>query len=133
MARYTCLFTVAASVGGLQQMLSDTLEACDFDIIYRSTDYLMAREVPGRVSFSKLVTVEVLIDHTTATDVAVQMKCVIKNEELPLQVNNHCRQVFDRISQAIADNQEMQLIETVAGLLEKSSKVSPPGHQPYLD
>lgn len=115
MARYTCLFTVATSVSGLHPLLGDLLESCNFDIIYQTEDYLMAREVPGQVSFSKLVTVEVLIDRTTATDREVRMNFVIKNEELPLQVDNHCRQMFNLVSQAIADSNHMQLIEAVAG------------------
>jgi hypothetical protein len=114
MARYTCLFTVAAPVSSLQPLLCEILKSCSFDIIYQTEDYLMAREVPGRVTFSKLVTVEVLIDRTTATEREVQMKFVIKNEELPLQIDNHCRQMFNQVSQAIADNSNMQLIETVA-------------------
>lgn len=115
MARYTCLFTVATSVSSLHGFLGELLESCNFDVIYETEDYLMAREVPGNVSYAKLVTVEVLIDRTTATDKEVRMNFVIKNEELPLQLNNHCRQMFNTVSQAIADSNNMQLIEAVAG------------------
>lgn len=115
MARYTCLFTVETSVDSLQLLLSELLESCNFDIIYQTSDYLMAREVPGNVAFAKLVTVEVLIDRTIATDREVRMNVVIKNEELPLQVDNHCRHMFDRVSRAIAENHQMELIEAVAG------------------
>ena len=115
MARYTCLFTVATPVENLQRLLTELLEACNFDIIYQTADYLMAREVPGSVAFSKLVVVEVLIDRTTATDREVRMNTVVKNEELPLQVDNHCRQMFNLVNQAIAQSKHMQLIEAVAG------------------
>ena len=115
MARYTCLFTVAASVGSVQQQLSEILESCNFDIIYETGDYLMARETPGRVAFSKLVTVEVLVDKTTAKEPEIRMSFVIKNEELPLQVDNHCRQMFNLVSQAITENRHWRLIDTVAG------------------
>lgn len=115
MARYTCLFTVATAVNRLQPMLGELLESCNFDVIYQTEDYLMAREVPGQVTYSKLVTVEVLIDRTTATEREVRMNFVIKNEELPLQIDNHCRQMFNLVSQAIADSKHMQLIEAVAG------------------
>jgi hypothetical protein len=115
MARYTCLFTVAAPASGVRQSLSETLESCNFDIIYETGDYLMAREVPGKVAFSKLVTVEVLIDKTTATERGIKMNFVIKNEELPLQINNHCRQMYDIVNQAMADNRQWRLVETVAG------------------
>lgn len=115
MARYTCLFTVAAPVKDLQHKVSEILEACSFDIIYAAGDYLMAREIPGQVVFSKLVTVEVLIDKTTATEREVRMSFVVKNEELPLQVDNHCRQVFELVNRAITENRQWQLIDSVAG------------------
>jgi hypothetical protein len=115
MARYTGLFKVAVLVNNLQQGLSDTLEACNFEVIYQSGDYLMARERPGQVSFQQLVTVEILVDKTKAMDQEFQMNMVIKNEELPLQVDNHCRQVFSKVSQAMLDTQHWTLIESVAG------------------
>jgi hypothetical protein len=115
MARYTCLFTVGIAFSNLQRVLNETLKSCHLDVIYDTGDYIMAREIPGRVSFPKLVTVEVLIDKTTATDEEVRMNFVIKNEELPLQVDNHCRQMFNLVSQAVSDNQHWRLIETVGG------------------
>lgn len=115
MARYTSLVTVESSKDAIKQPLGQTLESCNFDIIYEAEDYLVAREVPGRVSYSKLVTVEVLIDEKPADDRAVRMNLVMKNEELPLQTNNHCRQMFDRVTRAIAENRDWQLIDAVAG------------------
>ncbi len=115
MARYICSFTVAVSIDRLRQLLAEVLQACNFDIIYDTGDYVMARESPGRVSFAKLVTVEVLIDKTIATEAETRMNFVIKNEELPLQVDNHCRKMYDAVSQAIADNRHWQLVASVAG------------------
>ncbi len=115
MARYTCLFTIAAPITSLSHSLGELLEDCNLDIIYDTGDYMMARETPGRVAFPKLVTVEVLIDKTTATDHEIRMNFVIKNEELPLQKDNHCRQIFEMVSQAVSQNRNWQLIETVAG------------------
>jgi hypothetical protein len=115
MARYTCSFIVAASLDRLQQSLIEVLQSCNFDIIYDTGDYLMAREIPGRVAFAKLVTVEVLIDKSVATPQEVQMHFVIKNEELPLQVDNHCHQMFQVVQSAISENQHWQLVENVAG------------------
>jgi hypothetical protein len=115
MARYTCLVTVEASEGGIKQPLGQTLESCNFDIIYEAQDYLVAREVPGGVAYPQLVTVEVLIEDTPVEDRGVRMNFVMKNEELPLQANNHCRRMFDRVNQAIAENNQWQLIEAVAG------------------
>jgi len=60
----------------------------------------MAREIPGQVSYTKLVTVEVLIDKTTATETEHATNLVIKNEELPLQFDNHC-QMFELVNQGI--------------------------------
>jgi hypothetical protein len=100
MARYNCLFTIAVPVNNIQRLLMDVLESCGFEIIYANADYIMGREIPGNVSFSKLVTAEVLLD---------------KNEELPLQVDNHCRQVFEVVSQAMRESQHWNLIEQVAG------------------
>jgi hypothetical protein len=76
---------------------------------------MMARENPGGVPFPKLVTVEVLIDRTKATAEEVSMKCVIKNEELPLQSDNHCFQMFEKINAAMTGSSQWKLIETVNG------------------
>lgn len=114
MARYTGLFKIAASVTGLQPLLSEVLKSCNFDIVYQSGDYLMAREVPGKVAYHQLVTVEVLVDKTTATEDEIRMNIVIKNEELPLKTDNHCRRMFDQVHQAISDTRDWRLIEAVA-------------------
>ncbi|HEY9671009.1 MAG TPA: hypothetical protein V6D11_06170 [Waterburya sp.] len=115
MARYTCSFTVAVALEYLQPSLIELLQSCNFDIIYDTGDYIMAREIPGRVAFAKLVTVEVLIDKSTATSQEVRMSFVIKNEELPLHLDNHCRQMFDLVQESVAANRHWQLVESVAG------------------
>jgi hypothetical protein len=114
MARYTSLFTVAVSLDRLQQLLTDILESCNFNVIYDTEDYLVAREMPGQVSFAKLVTVEVLIDKFHAHDTEVRMSFVVKNEELPLKVDNHCRRKFNLVNQAIAESRQWQLLESAA-------------------
>ncbi len=115
MARYTCLFTVSAPIEILRAAVSELLTSAGFDIIYQTEDYIMGREIPGKVSFFQLVVAEVLIDRTTSKGQEVRMNFVLKNEELPLQVDNHCHQVFHRLSQAISANNHWRLIETVAG------------------
>jgi hypothetical protein len=115
MARYTCSFTVAVALEHLKEILVDVLQACNLEIIYAVGDYMMAREAPGQVSFAKLVTVEVLVDKSTATNTETRINFVIKNEELPLQVDNHCRQMFELVTQAIVNNRHWRLIESVAG------------------
>lgn len=113
MARYPCSYLIPVSLEQLQPLLSEALLTCNFEVIYHTPDYMMAREIPGKVSFSKLVTVEVLIDSTTATKNEVQVNLVIKNDELPLQIDNHCRQMFDLVQQSIAKNYPWQLVENV--------------------
>jgi len=115
MARYLCSFTVVVAFDRLRQLLVEVLQACNLDIIYDTSDYIMAREVPGEVPFTKLVTVEVLIDKTPVTETEARMDFVVKNEELPLQVDNHCHQMFELVYQSIADNRHWQLVESVVG------------------
>lgn len=113
MARYTCSYRFKVDLEKLQPLMIETLQACHFEVIYQAVDYIMAREFLGQISFSKLVTVEVLIDSTTAIDDEVQVNLVVKNDELPLQLNNRCRQLFALIQQAIAENPQWKLIENV--------------------
>ncbi|WP_353929135.1 hypothetical protein WJM97_12445 [Okeanomitos corallinicola TIOX110] len=115
MARYTCSFVVSVPIEHIQPLMIQLLQESSLDVQYYTAEYIMAREIPGHIPFSKLVTVEVLMDKTTATDTEVRMNIVIKNEELPLQLNNHCRQVFDFLKQEIENNRNWQLIESISG------------------
>jgi hypothetical protein len=115
MARYTSLFTVSIPEPDFRAALVQVLESCNFNIIYQTADYLMAREIPGNVVYSKLVTVEVLMDRTIPINQDIRMNLVVKNEELPLQTQNHCRQTFDDISKAIAEHAGWKFLESVAG------------------
>lgn len=115
MARYTSFFTIAVRLDKLRQVLPALLKSCNFDIIYDSEDYLVAREIPGGVVFSKLVTVEILIDRLQSTQEAVKMNFVVKNEELPLNADNHCRRMSNLINRTISENPQWRLIECVAG------------------
>ncbi|MDF5728800.1 MAG: hypothetical protein PUP92_12430 [Rhizonema sp. PD38] len=115
MARYTCSFIISVPINDLQPLLVELLQDCNLDVQYYTADYIMAREIPGNVSFSKLVTVEALIDKSTATDTGTRMSIVIKNDELPLQLQNHCQQMFEFIKQAIEDCRYWHLIESLAG------------------
>lgn len=114
MARYTSLFRVAVSFDRFRQLLTDILHSCSLDVIYTSEDYLVARETPGHVSYPKLVTVEVLIEQFSTREAEVKMSFVVKNEELPLRDNNHCRQIFNLVNRAVAENRQWQLIESAA-------------------
>jgi hypothetical protein len=114
MARYTCFFTLAIPVDDLHQAVRQVLETCNLKVLYNTDEYMMARENPGGVPFPKLVTVEILIDRTKATAEEVSMKCVMKNEELPLQVDNHCYKMFEKINQALTESSHWKLVETVS-------------------
>lgn len=114
MARYVCSFTLGVPLEDLFPGLREILKSCNFEVIYDTDDYLMGREIPGRIAFAKLVTVEALVDRTKATPREVRMELVIKNEELPLQVDNHCRQMFQSVRQAIAESSSWQLLESAA-------------------
>ncbi|GFE69926.1 hypothetical protein [Chroococcus sp. FPU101] len=110
MARYLCSYLAKAPLEELKPALSEVLKFCNFDIIYHTIDYIMARETPGRILFSKLVTVEVLIDSTTATNQGIQVNLVVKNDELPLQSNNHCRQLFERLQDTLSQDHQWKLV-----------------------
>ncbi|MDZ8188133.1 MAG: hypothetical protein RMX96_25180 [Nostoc sp. ChiSLP02] len=115
MGRYTCSFLVSVPSDHLQPLLVELLQECQLNIQYQGNDYIIAREFPGNVPFSKLVTVEILVDKSKSTETESRMTIVIKNEELPLQVDNYCRQMFEFIKQAIETNRHWQLIEIIAG------------------
>ncbi len=115
MARYTGLFVVAVPIERLRQLAIDVLESCGCNIIYDTGEYMMARETPGQVPFGKLVTVEVLINRSNNNDREIRMNIVMKNEELPIYTDNHCRQIFDRVQQSITQNRQWQLVESAIG------------------
>jgi len=102
MARYTNLFKTESSIPTLRQSLISTLQSCDFNLIYETADYLVAKEKPGQVSISQLATIELLINPPTSQDNEVKISLVVKNEELPLRRNNHCQKVFETVNQAIS-------------------------------
>jgi hypothetical protein len=116
MARYTHLLTVAVAPDDLERYLVEALESCDLEVIHKTNDYVIAREIPGGIPFAQLVTVEVLIDNTRATNKAIHLNCVIKNEELPLRADNHCFKVYQRVSNALTTSQNWDLVESVASL-----------------
>ncbi|MFB2892797.1 hypothetical protein ACE1CI_07625 [Aerosakkonemataceae cyanobacterium BLCC-F50] len=115
MARYTSSYTVGLPFPRMGELVVEVLKSCPLEITYNTGEYIMARETPGKVSFSKLASVEILIDRTTSTEKETKMTLVVKNEELPLQVENHCYQMFQLVSQALVGYRSWQIIEPVAG------------------
>ena len=110
MARYTSSYLVNLPSDQIPQAINKILQSCGFESVYHATDYMMAKEIPGQVVFSKLVTVEILIDSTKAKSDEIPMTWVIKNDELPLQVTNHCQQRFEQIQEIISQNQQWHLV-----------------------
>ncbi len=115
MARYTQTFVVAILPEKLRQALMDSLESCNLSIIYSTDDYVMARELAGQIAYAKLVTVEVLIHQSSIEGDTVKLTCVTKNEELPLQMNNHCQRMADLVAQSFTCNQTWKLLENISG------------------
>ncbi len=108
MARYTCVIQLSGTTETIRPTVKQLLEtAAKFQFIYDSRDYWVAREVPGDVPFSRLVTVEMLLDAIRPG--CTQVTCIAKNEELPLQIGNHCEQVFSHLEGAL-----QQIQKTVA-------------------
>ncbi|KRH96090.1 hypothetical protein GSN00_12515 [Cylindrospermopsis raciborskii CHAB3438] len=112
MARYTSSFLIAVKTEYLHSLIIQLLQDCGFSVQFYSHDYIMASEIPGKVAFSKLVSIEVLVDKSKAEN-ETWINLVVKSEELPLKLDNHCRQVFDQVRQEVEHNRKWQLIESV--------------------
>lgn len=97
----------------MRSSLRKLLAVGRLETIHEGEDYIMARETPGLVAFAKLVTVEISIDITAATADAVKLSFLVRNEELPLQADNHCRQVFDVLRLAISNHPSWQPISSL--------------------
>ncbi|MEM9092266.1 MAG: hypothetical protein AAGC93_26480 [Cyanobacteria bacterium P01_F01_bin.53] len=103
MARYTNFFMTGSSSEEINQTLVTALEACDLNLIHQDPVCIVAKEKPGQVSFAQLATIEILINPPTIEAGGAKIDLVVKNEELPLRTNNHCREVFSLVNQAITD------------------------------
>lgn len=103
MARYTHLLTLSEPTlaPDLGDSIVRTLESCGLRMVYANKDYFVAKEKPGHVTFSQLATIEVMITLPNSMADDAKLNLVVKNEELPLQRNNHCQRVFEAVSQAI--------------------------------
>ena len=116
MGCYTGLFTVDVAVGSLenfQLIITDILDDCGCEIIYILGDYLMARESHNQVSFSQLVTIEMTFSRANLSTQKIRMNIVVRNEKLPLKLDNHCYQVFILLSRLIAENLNWKLLESM--------------------
>ena len=121
MARYTSSFILSRSIDDLPPLLINLLQDCELDVQYYTTDYIMAREIPGNVSFAKLVTVEVLLDKSSASATETRMSILVKNEELQSELD-HCRQMFEYVKKSIEHSRYWDVIEVLAGWYSLISK-----------
>ncbi|MCH2048899.1 MAG: hypothetical protein MK289_10570 [Trichodesmium sp. ALOHA_ZT_67] len=113
MAYYTAILTIAVKIESLQPVFTEILNNCGCEIIYTQKYYLMAREFPGQVSFSQLVTIEITLYRVTNNSENIQLNIVTRNEELPLKSSNHCSQVFDLLTYLIVENSNWELLEII--------------------
>ncbi|MEL7225555.1 MAG: hypothetical protein AAF810_22605 [Cyanobacteria bacterium P01_D01_bin.36] len=103
MARYTNFFITGAPKEKVHQGLVSALEECGLDLVYQDPVYIVAQEKPGQVSFAQLTTVELLLNPPTVETRGAKIDLIVKNEELPLRQQNHCREVFTQVNQAISE------------------------------
>ena len=103
MGRYSCTFTLPGEREQLRLGLQELLSRRKFTTVYDSPSYCQAREIAGNASLSQLVTVEMFLDSKASGE--VELTCVAKNEELPLQEVNHCQQVFEMVKSALNEFQ----------------------------
>jgi len=114
MARYTGFFVVAVGIEYVREILMEMLEACNIEITYQTPSSLIGRETIGQAPISQLITAEVVFDTATSTENETKMTLMIKNEELPLKLDNHCYQMFELVSQMIVDCRHWDLLESIA-------------------
>ena len=115
MARYTQHYVIKILPEKLRQAIVDSLESCKLSITYSTDDYIRAQEKAGSVSFSQLVTVEILIHQASDAEGQVKLTSVTKNEELPLRLNNHCHDIADVVSKAFSSNKSWKVVESIPG------------------
>ncbi|MEM6450660.1 MAG: hypothetical protein AAF703_10140 [Cyanobacteria bacterium P01_D01_bin.105] len=104
----------SSSQEDISQMLVSAIEACDLNLVYNDPVCIVAKERPGKVAFAQLATIELLISPPTAEHGGAKIDLVVKNEELPLRAQNHCKEVFGEIDQAIAAANEALQAEKLA-------------------
>jgi hypothetical protein len=113
MARYMGYFVILVPLEKVRQPIFEVLHSCNFDTIYDSGDCIMAKELPGNVAVSKLVTLEILVTTNTGNQGEIKLNMVAKNDELPLQLNNHCREMLNLVSKAMKSNRQWELLDSV--------------------
>ena len=125
MARYTNFFMTSSSQEEVRQMLVSAIEACNLNLIHNDPVCIVAKERPGKVAFAQLATIEILISPPTMGQGGAKIDLVVKNEELPLRTQNHCKEVFTEIEQAIAAANEAKETKDADDLANSAPIESP--------
>ena len=116
MARYTCTFAIPCSQEQITHWLPQILEVCHLTIVHSGEDYILAKEKPGHISFTELVTVEILVENQSPDlNSGINLNFIVRNEELPLKASNHCRTMSEKISAAVQSHSEIQTLSYVTG------------------
>lgn len=112
MARYTQIYVVTSDPHDIRDAVAAILTACSLSVSYVTSDYIMAQEKSTKVSFAKLVTVEVLIHQPALESNSIKLTCITKNGELPLRIGNHCQKMSELVDKAFTLNSAWQLLES---------------------
>lgn len=115
MARYTCTFAIPCSQEQITQWLPSILQVCHLTIVHSGNDYILAKENPGQINFTELVSVEVLVESQSSDPMGINLNFIIRNEELPLKATNHCRTMSENISDAVQSHHEIRTLSYVTG------------------
>jgi hypothetical protein len=102
MSRYACSYFVKISQNRLDLLYDDLLGLSVFEVMYRRPDRFVLLETPNEAMFAQLVTIELF--NTIASPSEIQIDILVKNHELPLRVNNRCRQFFERVHRIITED-----------------------------
>lgn len=102
MSRYSCSYLVKLSPNQLDFLYDDLSRLSVFEVMHRRPDRLVLLELPNDVLFSRLVTIELFNQFISPSE--IQIELLVKNNELPLRVNNRCRQCFDAIHKIITEH-----------------------------
>jgi hypothetical protein len=112
MARYTQIYEITTDPQHIRDAVVDTLNTCSLSVSYVTSDYVKAQEKSGEISFSKLVSVEVLIHQPSPESNSVKLTCITKNGELPLRLGNHCQSMFETVDRAFNLSPAWKILET---------------------
>ena len=114
MTRYAGFITVAIEdFDNLQPVVLGILEECNLEVIHNAGNSILARERAGELPFSKLAIAEVTFNLASITQTTIRIDLIVKNDTLPTQKENHCRQVFDLFIYWAMETRYWKVIESM--------------------